>query len=170
MDSPASPSVSSISIPSVVSSVYCDLCAPYEPLNLSEYCKAYNVCFFDLKLDCVFCRFTVRLSELAEFQEKNLSMIWKDHVPFVACRNCLRLSARLERERYCTCTVRGDLFDALTCQDISVTSIRCLLCLRLLDQAEKVDIKAGNKEVHRVRGYWRAPCRYCKYEGQCTNY
>lgn len=130
-------------------------------MRLREYCQTYDISLFDCVLSCVFCKFKLTLTELAEFEEKTLFVTWRDGIPHACCRRCLRLSAKLERERYTTCNTRCNILESVIGKPLSSVHVRCLCCYRLLDIAEKFDLKTGNKEAYLVRGYWRALCREC---------
>lgn len=134
---------------------------PFRSMRLRDYCMQYDISLFDCVLKCIFCKFRLTLTELAEYEEKTLFVTWRDDTPFACCRNCLRLSAKLERERYTTCNTRCGIIESVIGKPLSAVCVRCLCCYKLLDIAEKVDLKAGNKEAFLVRGSWRAPCRNC---------
>lgn len=132
-----------------------------KPKRLDEYCERFGLSFFDVKLPCLFCNFELDLQELAEFHLKTLSLIWKDNACFAACKRCIRLSARFERENYCRCSVPSDAIENVTGQKLCELTIRCYLCYKRLDQAEKIDCIAANEDFLLIRHHWRGVCRFC---------
>nr|AYA93712.1 MAG: E6 protein [Human papillomavirus] len=134
-----------------------DLC----PRSLDEYCKIYQINFFDLRMLCIFCKFPTSLQDLASFHTKRLSIVWRDNTPHACCMKCIRLSAIVEKEQYCMCIVNCCFLDALVGKPLKDISMRCVQCYSLLDYAEKLDACASEREVYLIRGYWRTDCRDC---------
>lgn len=132
------------------------------PRRLDQLCDQTGTSFFSLHLQCAFCNFTLSLQELAEFYEKSLCLLYRNDIPYGACRGCLRLSALLEYETHCRCKVSADILPDILGQPISSVHMRCLLCYKLLDQAEKFDLCSGSEDVYLVRHLWRGNCRVCR--------
>lgn len=132
------------------------------PRRLDRLCESLGISFFDLKLPCAFCDFHLTLQELAEFYEKSLSVLYRNGMPYGACRGCLKLSAKHEYEQFCRCVVLAEILPDLVNQPLSTICMRCLCCYRLLDPAEKIDLYAGNENVYLVRTLWRGRCRECR--------
>lgn len=134
---------------------------PVFPTDLEVYCKTFDISFFTLKLQCIFCNNYATLTDLALFFEKKLSLIWKNKQCFTCCNRCLWLSAKYESERYfqCACKMQ-DLHDLLN-KPLNEILVRCYYCYALLDLPSKHDLIARDKQACLVRGHWRAPCRSC---------
>lgn len=131
------------------------------PTRLDQYCKTFNTTFFDLKINCLFCNFCLTLQELAAFHMKTLSLIWKEDSVFAICLRCTRLSARYEAEKYFRCAVKSDYIESLTETALADLSVRCIECYRLLDIAEKIDVRCRGEDIYLIRKHWRAYCREC---------
>lgn len=132
-----------------------------KPTRLDEYCKAANLSFFDLQIPCLFCKFHLSLQELAGFHQKTLSLVWRDDQVYALCYKCTRLSAKFEFEKYLRCIVKCEYVDVLAECPLINLSVRCVDCYKLLDIAEKVDLKARDEDLYLVRRYWRGYCREC---------
>lgn len=130
--------------------------------RLDDFCREKNLSFFELKLQCIFCRHYCSLTDLAEFHEKVLSIVYRDGLPYAACNNCLCFTAKAERERYFQCSCRFSILDAVVGVPVETITVRCLLCLALLNFEDKIRCTASNEEAYLVRGHWRATCNKCK--------
>lgn len=135
--------------------------AETQPKRLDAYCEQQGISFFELRIRCLFCNFELDLQELADFHQKNLSLIYKEDTVFAACIRCIKLSARYERENYCRCSVPPDSIESVTGQKLSDLVVRCYMCYRRLDTAEKIDCVAADEDFLLVRHHWRNICRYC---------
>lgn len=131
------------------------------PRSLDDYCKVYQIDIFTLRLPCIFCGFFAGFEDLASFYIKRLSVIWRFNRPYVCCIKCVRHSAIVEREKYCQCSVKCSLLDAVVGKELKDIVIRCILCYGLLDYAEKIDACVSDRLVYLVRGHWRTECRNC---------
>lgn len=140
------------------------------PLRLREYCDYYGISFFDLTIRCIFCKCTLTVVDLAKFHAKVLSLAYRDDEPFAACTRCLRVTAYFERERYLLCTSKCSILDAVVGCSLDKLTVRCLVCLALLTEAEKAECAARDSEAHLIRGYWRTVCNNCRNEGQRSYY
>lgn len=131
------------------------------PKRLDAYCAETGISFFELQLQCAFCYFKLTLQELAEFYDKNLFLLYRNGCPYAACRNCLLLSAKTEFEKHCRCSFAADNIADILGQPLSEILIRCQLCYKQLDLAEKVDLGAACERVYLVRHHLRGLCRNC---------
>ena len=142
-------------------SVFSSSMADSLPTSLDDYCKVFRVSFFDVRLQCVFCKRFLCLQELADFHVKHLSLIWKGCSCYSSCSNCLKLIARYEFENHCQCTVKSDLFEDVVNKKLKDVIVRCLYCYKLLDFIEKFDCCCRGLDFSLVRGHWRNCCRIC---------
>lgn len=131
------------------------------PTTVSEFCAFYNIPFVTLGMKCCFCNNWMNCVELASFEFKNLSLLWRGNVCYACCCQCLRLSAKCEFERYYRCSVRARLIEDIVQMPLSEIVIRCLHCFSSLDYVEKVEHKYRDDWIHLVRQYWRGECRHC---------
>ncbi|ATQ38282.1 E6 [Gammapapillomavirus 8] len=134
---------------------------PYYPTHLDDYCKFYNVSFFDLSLRCIFCGHLLDSLQLANFYKKHLSLVWRTGNCFACCLQCCRVSAQHEFERYCRCSVPAGLIQDILHKPLSEIIIRCHGCLTLLDLVEKIDAVNRGDNFYLVRKAWKGLCRDC---------
>lgn len=80
---------------------------------------------------------------------------------YALCYRCTRLSAKFELEKYLRCIAKCEYVDVLTECSLADLCVRCVSCYKLLDLAEKIDIKARSEDLYLVRKYWRGYCRDC---------
>lgn len=132
------------------------------PRRLDQLCDTTGTSFFNLNLKCAFCNFSLSFQELAEFHVKDLCLLYRNNIPYGACRSCLRLSAQHEYELYCRCAVPADTLADILGQPLTSVLIRCKCCYKRLDAAEKLDLCAGSESVYLVRHMWRGYCRDCR--------
>lgn len=135
--------------------------AERRPTRLDEYCQQTGTSFFDLKLRCIFCNFTVDLAELAEFYCKKLSLIWKEGTCYACCKRCIYLSAKYELENCALQSVLVAQLSETVHTPLRDIVLRCKYCYRKLDHIEKIDCKARGEYATLVRGHWRSVCRNC---------
>ncbi|CAF05702.1 E6 protein [Human papillomavirus 95] len=131
------------------------------PTTLDEYCRRFDISFFDLRLPCIFCFHPVDLAELASFYIKKLSLVFRGSCYYACCSQCLRLSAKFEQENYFQCSVYATGLEDLVGQKIRDICVRCLCCLKLLDIVEKLDLLYSGEVCYLIRGLWRGYCRNC---------
>lgn len=134
---------------------------PQFPTDLDSYCNYFKISFFDLKLHCIFCKFSVSIVDLASFHNKKLSLIWRDKTPYCCCSKCLRLTALYEKQNYFVCTAKSHLLTGLLGKELSDIVIRCEYCFSILDYIEKLYHVYNDKDFILVRGNWRGVCRNC---------
>lgn len=130
-------------------------------MRLDEYCSTANISFFDLKLKCIFCNFTVPLDELAEFFCKQLSLVYRNDCCYACCRRCILHSARHEVENHTTFILNFERLSEYVHAPLRDIVVRCVFCYRKLDHIEKIDCNARGEQALLVRGHWRARCRNC---------
>lgn len=155
------PGVVHIKRQGISNSVFSSSMAESLPTRLDDYCRVFKISFFDLKLQCVFCKHFVQLQDLADFYNKQLSLIWKGCLCYCSCRACLKLIAKFEIENHFQCSVKSQFFEDIVKQSIQDVIVRCMYCYKLLDCMEKVDCRSRNLDFALVRGHWRNCCRFC---------
>ena len=131
------------------------------PIRLDNYCRTFHISFFDLKLQCLFCKSYLSVLDLAGFYHKDLCLVWRQRICYACCCPCLRLLAKYERENYCICECSGTTLECLVNKSLQDIIIRCVYCLQKLDYAEKVFCDRNCIRFSLVRGHWRGYCRKC---------
>ncbi|ADQ39306.1 E6 [Colobus guereza papillomavirus 2] len=117
----------------------------------------------DLLLPCTFCGRFLSFSEVCEFDDKKLSLIWHNYTVSACCRCCCVATATYEFNEFYEQTVNGREIEQVTGLSILHLDVRCQNCLRFLDNIEKLDICGRNRPFHKVRNWWKGICRHCKY-------
>lgn len=141
------------------------------PLCIDEYCNYFHVNLCDLTLPCIFCRTCVSSLQLATFRERCLSLVWRGDICYAACVRCINLVAEIERVKYFQCTLRGEYIEYFTQQPLQELIVRCLYCMGLLTNEEKIDVIACGQNFCLVRGHWKGICHNCFYNaGGNSNY
>lgn len=131
------------------------------PVCLEEYCNYFGVEFENLRLPCIFCLHCLDTLELLSFQQKRLSLVWRNCKCYAACVTCIRQTAAIEKHRYFQCAVQGAFIEHVSQKRLQELTVRCLECMTLLTSAEKVDIIACGESFFLVRGHWKGICRAC---------
>nr|AYA93771.1 MAG: E6 protein [Human papillomavirus] len=131
------------------------------PYNLEEYCRVFEISFFNVHMKCLFCKFDVSTLDLAGFYCKQLRLVWRDAQCFACCLKCLRVLAKHEFENYCICVCKGSTLEFLTKKGLAFVIVRCIDCLTLLDYAEKLECDRRGLPFCLVRTHWRNLCRNC---------
>ncbi|AWK28200.1 E6 protein [Human papillomavirus type 220] len=131
------------------------------PVRVDDYCRTFNISFFDLRLRCIFCNFYLTVRELAEFYEKQLSLVWRRFECYACCERCIGLSAKYEREKYFQCAIKPTNIVTVCNRPLREIVVRCFYCFMLLDADEKLDHISRDKSFLLVRDHWRGYCRRC---------
>lgn len=131
------------------------------PTRLDEYCRYFDISFFVLRIRCIFCSSFLDPQDLASFYMKQLNLIWKNKIAYGCCSLCLKLSAIYERNNFFQCAVNSVNIEHLAKKPLKDIVVRCLGCFKLLDLAEKFDIKVKEELYCLIRGHWRGLCRNC---------
>ena len=131
------------------------------PYNIEDYCRVFHISFFNVRLQCLFCKFNVSTVDLAGFHCKNLRLVWRGSSCFACCEKCLRLLAKHEYEHYCICVCKGTTLEFLCKKDLFQIIVRCVECLKLLDLSEKISCERKGFPFCLVRTHWRNYCRSC---------
>lgn len=137
------------------------MASPTFPTRLDVYCDTFGISLWDLRLPCVVCKSILPVSEAAEFHEKTLSVLWKQHQPFLACRLCLQRLAQHEQEHFHSGIITARELAAELGTPLLGIILRCKRCLRLLTTSEKADILANNLPIDKIRHCYRAVCKFC---------
>ncbi|AXN57294.1 E6 [Macaca mulatta papillomavirus 4] len=131
------------------------------PLTIPDYCSAFGFAISEVKIPCLFCNYYMSLQDVGNFDLKGLQLVWKTDYCYGVCTPCLRATAKYEEENYHQCSVGPLWVETLAEKSLLSLCIRCLLCLKLLDCAEKYQHIPLREPFHLVRGQWRGYCRWC---------
>lgn len=132
-----------------------------KPLSVDEYCSYFNIDSLYVTLPCIFCHNSIDSLQLTIFQRRQLSLVWRGDNCFAACLSCIANVAKLERNKYFQCLVRGDYIEHCTQTPLQNLLVRCLFCMSLLGGDEKIDVIASGENFYLVRGAWKSVCRNC---------
>lgn len=141
------------------------------PLCLQEYCNYFNLDKSTVTLPCIFCRNNIDSLQLAIFEQRQLSLVWRGNNCFAACVSCLSNVAAFERNKYFQCTVKGEYIEFFTRTPLQNLIVRCLFCMWLLSGDEKIELIACGENFYLVRGSWKGICRKCLHDawGESNN-
>lgn len=140
------------------------------PICVEEYCSYFDVQFDELALPCIFCRIPVCSDELTTFQCRKLSLVWRKGDCYAACLACIADVAKYERDRYFQCTINGLYIEYFAQKPLQDLIVRCLYCMALITNEEKIDTIGSGCNFYLVRGNWKGVCRSCiQNAGTTTN-
>ncbi|ADH29805.1 transforming protein E6 [Human papillomavirus 121] len=131
------------------------------PVTITEYCNTFGFSLKDIRLPCTFCRFYLTIQDLASFELKQFRLLWKGPFCYACCRSCMRLTAAFEVRKHYQCSCSCLFLEDLLGRPLQHIPMRCLLCLALLDYAEKLQHFCVREDFVLVRGNWRGYCRNC---------
>nr|AYA93903.1 MAG: E6 protein [Human papillomavirus] len=132
-----------------------------KPLCLDEYCNYFGVDITTLTLPCIFCHDIIDALQLSIFRERKLSLVWRGQNCYAACLQCVSNVAKIERERYFQCLLKGEYIEHCTQTPLQSLIVRCLYCMSLLSGAEKIDVIASGGNFCLVRCHWKGVCHKC---------
>lgn len=138
-----------------------DLLKSPTPTTIADYCNVFGFTLQEVKIPCNFCRFYLTLQDLAAFDLKNFRLLWKGAFCSGCCRSCMRATAAYEVRKHYQCTCSSFYLEDLLGKSLKQIPIRCLLCLALLDYAEKLEHLFVREDFVLVRCNWRGYCRNC---------
>ncbi|QUP08142.1 E6 [Martes foina papillomavirus 1] len=132
-----------------------------QPSSVAELCRRACIAVEDVNILCIFCGGLLTVSELCAYDLKGLQLIWRGGSPRGCCGACCRASAAVERRQYMQGWVTGRNLHTILKSDLVTTTVRCVICLKLLSTAEKVAVVLAEQIFELIRGRWRARCRLC---------
>lgn len=136
---------------------------PMEPnITVEGYCALYGCSLETAFLPCLFCRNTLSFQDLCAFSTKCLNLVLRNFAFYAACTACLRISAAYEQRHYYQCSTDSCFLEFLCGSHIGLINVRCVHCMKRLDNIEKLDCLNRREKFHLVRGIWRSSCRLCK--------
>ncbi|AGC93435.1 E6 [Human papillomavirus 180] len=131
------------------------------PLTIADYCKAFGFSLDEVRIPCNFCRFYLTVQDIAAFDLKKFRLLWKGPFCSACCRSCMRITAAFEVRKHYQCSCSCFYLEDLLGKSLRLIPIRCLLCLALLDLAEKLEHLIVKEDFVLVRSNWRGYCRNC---------
>ncbi|ANG09005.1 E6 [Human papillomavirus type 195] len=132
------------------------------PMSIADLARLLDIPVVDLLVPCNFCFNFLTYFELCDFDNKLLTLIWKDDKVFGCCRRCSIASGFFEFQQFYQGSVIGRDIEAVEQKSIFDICVRCHHCLRLLDSIEKLDICGRQQPFHKVRDNWKGLCKFCK--------
>lgn len=136
---------------------------PPLPATICGLAKLLEIPLDDCLIPCNFCGNFLTHLEVCEFDEKRLTLIWKDHLVFACCRVCCSATATYEFNQFYESTVLGRDIEQVTGKSVFDIDVRCYTCMKFLDSIEKLDICGRKRPFYLVRGSWKGICRLCKH-------
>lgn len=131
------------------------------PRTVQDYCHSFNLPLDSVRLPCLFCGNYCCTEDLLQCMLKNFCLVWKGPFCYAACTPCVYASAKHEYRNYFQCFVKGPAVEHLAQKSLFLLHVRCIHCLKELDDAEKAGHLAKHIDFALVRGNWRGFCREC---------
>nr|ART66884.1 E6 [Bat papillomavirus] len=135
---------------------------PSRPNTLSGVAEAEGRTIAEISVSCYFCRDYLTVKEKYNYQLSGLLLIYSNNVPYASCYECIR-EACIEQH-----AVNFDRFLSVIEieeedeQPIVAILVRCGLCLKPLNFAEKEYHKIRDIPMFTVKGGWkRGICTKC---------
>lgn len=111
---------------------------------------------------CYYCGKWLTAHEKILYHHSGLLLVWKDDVPYACCQPCIKTGAKVDFLVGFARTVHvGNLLE-VSSLPWSEVLCRCLMCLRILNPAEKEDIQRHNRAIYVVKDKLRSPCALCR--------
>lgn len=133
-----------------------------KPPSVQELRRQLDIPLEDILLLCNFCQAFLTFEELLQFDAKNLNLIWKDNYAYACCCACAKQVAAIEATYFYEYSVQGkDAIERESGSLLCCLTVRCKCCLRHLDYLEKLAVCASGIPFDKVRGAWKAVCRFC---------
>lgn len=130
--------------------------------DLRELAQSCGVAITDFPVSCYYCSKWLTGHDKILYHHSGLLLVWKDEVPFACCQPCIRTGAKVDFLVGFTRTVHVQNLLEVSSQPWSEVLCRCLMCLRILNQAEKADIQRANRAIYVIKDSLRAPCALCR--------
>lgn len=132
------------------------------PTSVKGLVDLTGACFVDFLLPCHFCSNFLTNVEKSLFDKFALRLLWKNGCAYGCCQACIRTCSFVEQQCYAEKTIsRADIRNYGT--NVSEVTIRCKLCLKLLDCQEKLK-SLYKKQVTERRHKLRGICDLCRLD------
>lgn len=134
------------------------------PGSIYSLCSTYGCTLETLNICCLFCRTALSYQDILSFTVKHLRIVLRNNSFFAACSTCLQLSAAYEQRKYCQCVATANYVKSVCNGNYCDLNVRCLTCMKRLDNIEVLESLEKDEEFYLVRCIWRTKCRLCKGE------
>lgn len=133
-----------------------------QSFSLKEVAESCGLTLETFFIPCFYCYKTLTYQEKIIFDYSQLLLVWKDELPYACCPGCIKISARLDFLLGYQRSVPHQHFAELCSYPWETVVVRCLACLRKLNEAEKREIERHNLLVYSVKDGIRAHCVLCR--------
>lgn len=110
---------------------------------------------------CRFCRKNLSLYDKLNFEYCQLQVIYRNNRPYAACLSCVTLVSRIEYTVGLERVFPANATEGLYGQNLFDLDVRCIRCLRPLENHERALCYYYNYPIYVVRQRFRASCTLC---------
>lgn len=136
--------------------------ASVRSFSIKEVAENVGLTLQNLMITCYYCSKWLTHQEKIIFDHSQLLVVWKQDLPYACCPACIRTSSRLDFLLGFVRAVPHCRFAELCSYPWETAVVRCLVCLRKLNEAEKREIENGNLLIFLVKQSLRAHCCLCR--------
>lgn len=119
----------------------------------------------DLLCTCYCCGCFLTFPDKLLFDHSELNILWCEGGYYGWCYKCVQTTARLDLMLHFEGVFTIEEVEELTNQTWFQLPVRCLLCLRQLNEFEKTDAQESGSDIFQVRSTYRTVCGLCKLGG-----
>lgn len=133
------------------------------PLSLGALADYLGLDYLgELLCTCYCCGCFLSLPDKILFDHAELNVLWCEGGYYGWCFKCIQATARLDLMLNFEGCFDVQEVETLTNLSFHELNIRCLLCLRLLNDFEKADAQESGSDIFQVRSTFRTLCGVCK--------
>lgn len=129
---------------------------------LREIAEHSGIPLPDFFISCFHCNNWLTAQEKTLYDHAGLLVVWKEDLPYACCQSCIRNCCRIDFLAGFERSVQYSRLAALYGVDWNTLIVRCLSCLRQLNNAEKGEIQRNDEVLFVVKNSFRAKCCLCK--------
>lgn len=130
--------------------------------SIRDLCTCLALNYATVLVPCNFCGATLTALDCVFFDQADCRLLWKDGLAFGVCHGCLKQLARFEYLAFSRGSCTASAFESMLGRSLHTVSVRCLTCLRRLQETEVEEAKNSNKVVHLVGVKVRVKCTLCE--------
>lgn len=140
----------------------CSFMAFTRTFDLHALAQSSGVDITEFPVSCYYCARWLTGHDKILYHHSGLLLVWKDEIPFACCQPCIKTGAKVDFLIGFSRTVHVANLLEVSSQPWSEVLCRCLMCLRILNSAEKADIERHNRAIYVIKETLRAPCALCR--------
>ncbi|AHJ81402.1 putative E6 oncogenic protein [Rhinolophus ferrumequinum papillomavirus 1] len=130
--------------------------------SLKVLAESSGVQLPEFPIACFYCANWLTQHENILYEHASLLIVWKNDVPFACCQRCIKTCAKIDFLMFYGRAVPYQQFGEISSLEWDEAILRCVSCLRKLNEYEKDDIASRNGTVYLIKDSFRAPCCLCR--------